>query len=65
MATAAPDASNPFTSVKRRGKRARWLLKQHEYALDRQAAGAFDFRAYDPSGNLRQQQPDPVTLQNA
>ena len=65
MVTAAPDASNPFTSVKRRGKRARWLLKQHEYALDRQTASAFDFRAYDPSGNLRQQQPDAVTLQLA
>ena len=65
MVAAAPDASNPFTSVKRRGKRARWLLKQHEYALDRQTAGTFDFRAYDPSGNLRQQQPDAVTLQHA
>ena len=46
MATAAPDADNPFTSVKRRRQRVRWLMKQHEYALRRGDDLPFDFRSY-------------------
>ena len=46
MATAAPDADNPFTAVKRRRQRVRWLMKQHEYALRRGDDRPFDFRSY-------------------
>ena len=45
MATAAPDAENPFNSTKRRRQRVRWLMKQHEYRL-READSKFDFRHY-------------------
>ena len=58
MATAAPDADNPYTSVKRRRQRVRWLMKQHEYALRDGAADRFDFRNYQsnakPSENMVQ-----------
>ena len=46
MATAAPDANNPYTSVKRRRQRVRWLMKQHEYRLREVNDRPFDFRSY-------------------
>ena len=46
MATAAPDANNPYTSVKRRRQRVRWLMKQHEYRLREINDRPFDFRSY-------------------
>ena len=46
MATAAPDADNPYTSVKRRRQRVRWLMKQHEYRLREANDRPFDFRSY-------------------
>jgi hypothetical protein len=46
MATAAPDADNPFTSSKRRRQRVRWLMKQHEYRLREANDRPFDFRSY-------------------
>lgn len=55
MAHAAPDEANPYTSPKRRSKRVRWLLKQHEYALRNaasepvEAAKPFDFRRFASS----------------
>jgi len=52
MALAAPDADNPFTSVKRRRQRVRWLMKQHEYGLREQGPEGFDFRKYAASGKI-------------
>ena len=46
MATAAPDANNPYTSVKRRRQRVRWLMKQHEYRLREANDRPFDFRSF-------------------
>jgi hypothetical protein len=53
LVRAAPDAANPFTSPKRRAKRARWLLKQHEYSLRRDTNEPFDFRSFRPSADRR------------
>ena len=46
MASAAPDADNPFTATKRRRQRVRWLLKQHEYRLQKAGDQPFDYRNY-------------------
>ena len=51
MALAAPDADNPFTSVKRRRQRVRWLMKQHEYGLRAQESNGFDFRKFAASSS--------------
>jgi MYXO-CTERM domain-containing protein len=56
MVRAAPDADNPFVALKRRRKRVRWLLKQHEYGLRRESTRPFDFRAYRPSSELSREE---------
>lgn len=56
MTHAAPDADNPFHSMKRRRKRVRWLLKQHEYALRRNSTRPFDYREYKPSSALAREE---------
>lgn len=49
LVAAAPDAENPFVGVKRRGRRVRWLLRQHEYRLREPQDQGFDFRSFTPS----------------
>ena len=55
MATAAPDADNPFTATKRRRQRVRWLLKQHEYRSRNSDAKPFDFRSYGAASEPRRE----------
>lgn len=45
LVAAAPDAENPYVGVKRRGRRVRWLLRQHEYRLREAQDRGFDFRS--------------------
>ena len=49
LVAAAPDAANPFVGVKRRGRRVRWLLRQHQYRLREAQDRGFDFRSFTPS----------------
>ena len=55
MVEAAPDAANPFHTVKARMRRARMILASRKQALHEEATAAFDWRTYRPSPALGNQ----------
>lgn len=63
MVAQAPDAENPFTSIKSRRKRARLILQAREARQAADASQPFDWRTYKPSDRkVDAEAPSPVTV---